>query len=406
MNFSKRLLFSIVILLIGTMSAHAWLRRPYEDATVVERSGLIVVGHLEAESIKFVAHEMNSDRGKSWEHHATLVITDVLKGITYSKRIPIVLHYGLSPLIGGLSPKQHGFSSTHTPQISENKSNNRIYILDRGSSAKSFAPLVSDAGKNNLWFLRKDCGAYGEKPGTKTYGICDPEDLQPLAMKEYYLAYLSDNPVVTLNRYAKKNPEVTDRVEQYVDHVEVQKLLKIKDPRERFDKLLPYYLKASTWNMKSEARNGIISCGNVAGEKFLLLFNDPEYERQRKSIIQIWSRINYEEATPVAVAYLVDILKREDKFWAMQDLEKGWWNKDEDSERRSRRRASYREVYYAVCSLKAFQDPRSKDALELTRKRWKSINFENPQILEACEEALKAISQEQGMDDQQKHQQD
>ena len=399
MILSRRFLISIAMLFVWSTSAHGFLRCHFEDATVMERSELVVVGHLEADSIQFVPHKHGPNEGRSWEHHATLVITEVLKGKSSDKRIPIVIHYGLTPQVGGTSI-EHGFDPTHAPLLKKDKKNDPIHILDTGSSARSHKPLVSDAGKDNLWFLRKGIrrnGLSNKELDAKTYGILDPEDLRPLAMKDYFLAYLSEDPVSVLKKYVEKHPEAKDRVERYVDHLEVQKILKIEDPRERFDKLLPYYLKGVTWNMASDARNGILSCGKVAGEKFLLLFDDPKYKNQRKDIIRIWSQIGYKEATPVVVPLLVDTLKREDPFWATQNLEKGWWNDDSNPDLQRKRQTSYGEVFFAAYMLKAFPDPRSKESLELTKKRWGSIHFENPQIIEACEASLKAISAEEGV---------
>ena len=52
------------------------------------------------------------------------------------------------------------------------------------------------------------------------------------------------------------------------------------------------------------------------------------------------------------------------------------------------RRDIYGEVYSAVCALKNSKDSRAIETLLLTRKRWQAINFDNKQIVEACEAAL------------------
>jgi hypothetical protein len=90
-----------------------------EDATVVERSELIVVAHLKKGSILKVSHEKSPVAGASWEHHAVLVITTVLKGKCDKQEIPLIIHYGLLPLVRG--------ESKDSPK-------NVVQILDDGGS--------------------------------------------------------------------------------------------------------------------------------------------------------------------------------------------------------------------------------------------------------------------------------
>jgi len=247
---------------------------------------------------------------------------------------------------------------------------------------------VSDAGKDNLWFLRKRSGFFGRKPGTGKYGIVDPEDLQPLHLKDYFLAYLSEDPESAVKRHMVNNPAVVQRAQRYLDHLEIQRIFKIKDPSHRLEKLLPFYVKRTTWGVTREARQGIISCGKVAGKSLLTVFQDSKHKDLRDDIILIWRDIGYKEA----VHLLINLLKQHDQFWENQDLKKGWWNSDVGSELTRNRREVYGEIYYAVCALRSFADPRAREAIEITRQRWKSINFENSQIVEECEAALKAFT--------------
>jgi hypothetical protein len=355
---------------------------------MLERSELIVVGHLEADSIKYVPHKRKAGEGRSWEHHATLVISDVLKGSSDSRSIPIILHYGLSPRVGGTSVG-HGFDPDQGV-LPKDDPNAAIYILDTGASDWSGRPLVIDAGKDNLWFLRKRSEFFGRMPGTGKYGIVDPEDLQPLQLKDYFLAYLSKDPESAVKKHMVNNPALAQRVQRYLDHLEIQRILKIKDPSHRFEKLLPFYVKRTTWGMTPEARQGIISCGKVAGKGLLVVSQDSKHKDLRYDIIRIWNNVGYKEAVPI----LINLLKQHDQFWENQDLKKGWWNRDVGSELTRKRRAVYGEIYYTVCALRSFADPRAREAIEITRRRWKSINFENPQIVEECEAALKAFAKQ------------
>jgi len=125
---------------------------------------------------------------------------------------------------------------------------------------------------------------------------------------------------------------------------------------------------------------------------YVYKFDDPTCSESRYDIIRVWGAIGYSEAVPI----LIDLLKNHDQFWAAQNLQKGWWNKDVGSDQTRRRRDVYGEVYYSVCALRAFKDPRAQSVIEKTRDRWKAISFNNPQIVEECEAALQELSAIEG----------
>jgi hypothetical protein len=360
-----------LLLILCPKAALAWLRFTDEDATVVERSELIVVAHLKEGSIVKVSHEKSAVAGASWEYHATLVISTVLKGKCDKKEIPLVIHYGLSVVDQSEekdSPK-HG-----------------IRIVDTGGSNRTDIP-VKDAGADNLWFLRKRSGIYGREPGTGNFGIVDPEDLQPLELKPYFLTYLSDSPEAAVKEYIRKNPKMAERAKRYLDHLEVQRILKTEDPGKRYDALLPFFLNRA-WGTNGEVYSCIVACGNVAGERLKSVFTDPKHHDLRETIIRMWRDMGYRPIAPV----LIDLLIQHDRFWASQDLKKGWWNDWSDPELTKRRHDIYGEVYSAVYTLRSFGDPKAKDALEMTRKRWSAVNFDNKQIVEECEAALRELA--------------
>lgn len=94
--------------LCSFFSTHSFagLRALDEDAVVVRRSELIVVGRLKRGSVKYVphkhvAHPTIPGNPASWEHHAMLTISEVLKGKTKENEMTIVLRYGLDPAVGG-----------------------------------------------------------------------------------------------------------------------------------------------------------------------------------------------------------------------------------------------------------------------------------------------------------------
>lgn len=361
------------LLLLSVISgrALAWIRPTFEDAIVAERTELLVVAHLKAHTVKKVPHERQPGDGASWEHHATLVITDVLKGKCDKREIPVILHYGLKPVV-----RQGGIDSSR--QV--------IEILDTGGNFRRLQ--VSDAGQDNLWFLRRRGGIYGREPGTGSFGIVDPEDVQPLALKQYFLCYFAADPVAAVKDYVRKNPDTAKRSTRYFDHLEIQSILTLKDPKRRYERLLPYFLRRATWNMKFEARDGIVACGPVAGERLKELFRNPAYHQFRQWVIGMWRDMEYRPAAPL----LVDLLRQHEKFWAQQRLKEGWWSDETDPELTRRRQDVYGEVYTAVYTLRSFRDPQARDILEATRKQWTGIGFENTQIVEECDAALRELT--------------
>jgi hypothetical protein len=176
------ILLGMVSVALFVSDAQAWPRVRYEDAQVVERSEVIAIAHIKRESIRFV-------RSDHWEHQARLVITEVLKGALADTEIPITIHFGLLPVVGGYVKRPEFMVNLRT--TGQEYPKDHIAIIDFALPAVD--PIVPDAGCDHLWFLRRRSGPRGEQPGT-LYGIVDPEDLRPLALKEYFLAYLSPDP--------------------------------------------------------------------------------------------------------------------------------------------------------------------------------------------------------------------
>ncbi|MFH1742019.1 MAG: hypothetical protein ABIH23_23705 [bacterium] len=366
-------------------SVDAWLRRGYEDTVVAERSELIVVGHLKKESIEYVPHTNKPDRGRSWEHHATLVVTEVFKGRLEENEIPIIIHYGLTPLIGGYW--EQGGAKIDLRGIGLGYPADTIQIYDTGSSAWRLTPLIEDAGRDNLWMLRRRSGTFGRKPGTGKFGIVDPEDIQPLEFKDYFLALLSQHPEKSVREEMGRNPAVAKRAARYVALQEIQRILKIPDARTRVKKLLPYYLDLRTMY---DARAGIVEAGEVAGVYLEEPFHNPQNSISTIDIIRIWGEIDYRPC----VGILIDLLKKHDKFWASQNLGPDWQHSYNDPELDRNRYRIYGEMCAAVEALREIGDPRARKAIEQTKERWETIGFGNQQILRECRKALDELTVE------------
>ena len=173
--------------------AHAWLRRAYSDAEIVSRAELIVVGKVKPGSIVLVPHE-TKDQGASREHHAELLIDEVLKGQTSTTSMVVSIHYGLDPVVGGYTSNRFGMLDARSTRTNYPK--DVIEIFDTGSSSVSLAPITGDIRTNHVWLLHH---VKYTSPGFPTFatihdsdmiGVVDPEDIQPIGKRDELLRQL------------------------------------------------------------------------------------------------------------------------------------------------------------------------------------------------------------------------
>jgi hypothetical protein len=183
------LVAAVVMFAAWVPLAQAWLRPIYQDAEVVARSELIVVGRLDKDSLKYVSHEKTGSGGASWEYYATLQVSEVLKGTLQEKQIPIVINYGLDPLVGGHLIRENRNIGAGEPGAALPP--DRIDLIDTGNSARSLDPILQGAQQDNLWFLRHLGGEFGREAGKGPLGIVDPEDVAALKFKAYFQALLA-----------------------------------------------------------------------------------------------------------------------------------------------------------------------------------------------------------------------
>ncbi|MEI6809117.1 MAG: hypothetical protein WCN95_10380 [bacterium] len=363
-------------------SAYAWLRPLYEDALVVERSELIVIGHLKEGSIDYVPHSKKPGEDSSGVHHARLIITDVLKGHAAEKEIPIIIHYGLTPLVGGYV-KRDTFMIDYRGGSAEYPTN-IVEILDTGNSCSGMPPLVKDARDDNIWFLRRRSGTYGREVGTGDLGIVDPEDLRPIELKGYFLAYLSRNPQTEIQRYQWMLSETENRAQRYLDHLAVQRILKTEDVAKRLERLRGFYLKHQSWDMKQEARDAIIACGAHAAPFLMSMFDDPALAERRGDIILIFREIRYQPVAPK----LVRLLESHTEFWRSAPILDGGWNHGRDEKDQENRNRIYTEVYHVLYALQTLGDASATPAVRETKRQWQQAGLHSDQIVEECDRFL------------------
>ena len=347
-------------------TAHAWMRLGYDDAEVVARADAIVVGRLDRASIAVVDHP--PDRGLSHEHHATLQITEVIAGRIDEAQIEVVLHYGLTPVVGG--DWEHAGGAVH---LHPETPHDRIEILDTGNSAVSLAPLVPDASVDHVWLLRRRSGRYGDSPDPNApYGIVDPEDLQDRSLLPYLRSYLAPDPETAVRDYLAAHPEIGARAQRYLDRLQIERILAQDDPRARCPRLVPYWLDGAFWNGRPLVEPATIAaCAPHVGEALLAAFHDPDRASMRREIIAAWGKGTYAPAQPVLVA----LLNEQRAFWRREAPGVGWWNGRDGAsgDRMQTRRARYSELAAAIKALGAIGDDDARLEVDATCERWAAV---------------------------------
>jgi len=386
MKLATGILITVGLVLAGR-PAYGWLRPCYEDITIVQRSELIVVGRLKRGSV------ISASPGEGYsQYRARLAITNVLKGTIDDAEIPVIIYHGLTPLIGGYI-NEGGVMMDLRPLYGETRKD-AIHIIDTGGDT-TFDPLVSDAGEDNLWFLRRRSGNDGREAGTGNFGIVDPEDVQPLSLQDYFLAYLSADPEAGVKTQLALHPEIARRAQRYLDHMEVQRILVLPDPDTRIQRLLPFYIKGQFWaagppTHHFEARRGIVDCRETSAPYLQRLFQDPGLVNLRKDVIDMLGEASIRAR--IHIMQLIELLEEHDRFWSGQHLEEGWWNNDPDSELTRQRRRLYEEILSSLVTLGKIGDDSAVSAINQTKATWERIN--NPsshRIVKQCDEALRLI---------------
>lgn len=234
----------------------------YEDATVVDRSDLIVVGHLKENSIGYLAHPNTAAEDQilmgysqqsgisnaapyplRWEHPAILVISEVIKGKSTNHEIPIIIGQGLDVVYGrdARDDEMEGFN----PASRKDYPKNFVRLFEKQYSSMIWPdlPVVDDARKDYVWFLSRGGGA-GTMGDTNALGVMCRQDIQPEAMKGYFEAYLSDHREEAVKAYADEHPEVAFRAQRWLDRLattrEWEGVKAIKDPQAKARAMATY----------------------------------------------------------------------------------------------------------------------------------------------------------------------
>jgi hypothetical protein len=431
----KKFTLSLVFVSACAFTAGAALLERVDDATLVERSEMIVVGHLKDGSIQLVSHTNASDRSIAQSnsveprvprtnstgavqafvfhstadlsnlslphlfppsHPAVLVISEVIKGKYTNAEIPIVIGSVFDVRVVGAAGEAGGNDSKKDEHgVATNDSLKHVQIIGRYEGGPSL--VVEDAGKDIVWFLRRQGGNSGRGLSATSgfsFGVVDAQDMQALKWKECFEAYLCKDPEEALKSYAANHPETSQRAQSWLDHLEIQRIVKIEDPAKRCESLLPHYLNDQTRG--PELLQGIMSCGSIADGKLVPVFQDPKYKNRRLDIIWIWGAMDYKEAAPV----LISLLEEGNRFWAEQNVTGGWQAAADRSEMGEKRQTVTSEVLFSVTALGKLRDPGSKATIEMTKQSWGSMTLGTARtesvaigsvIVQECDRALKSL---------------
>ncbi|MEY2487359.1 MAG: hypothetical protein QOH39_3007 [Verrucomicrobiota bacterium] len=176
----------LAALLLGR--AAAWPTKLYGDGEVVGRAELIVVARVKEGSIKKII----AGRGSSYEHHAILVISRVVKGELHKEELPITISYGLLPVSARqekhMTPDEDATKRSGPEEPGEST---KIY---EDNPSMGFGPRVSgDVYQEQIWLLHRLGPPRGDNPELSpagAFGISNPEDLQPLKKEQQLSALL------------------------------------------------------------------------------------------------------------------------------------------------------------------------------------------------------------------------
>jgi len=195
-RLSKTLLIVLGLFCVVTVS-YAWMRRHYSDSEIVSRAELIVIGRIKADSIVYVPHEIKDSAGASWEYHAELLISEVVKGTNTASSMVVSIHYGLTPIFGGCYTNRDGTVidlrelinfTTGSKTTKTNYPSDIIQVLDTGSTGGGAFVFTGDIRTNHIWLLHHVRPPWHHD--SDMIGVLDPEDIQPMAKKAELMSYL------------------------------------------------------------------------------------------------------------------------------------------------------------------------------------------------------------------------
>jgi hypothetical protein len=124
------------------------------------------------------------------EYAAALSASEVLKGALTDPTVPVVLHHGLTPVVGGLLDNEHEMIDAG------HRREGVIELWDTGNSALG-PPFVADAREEHIWLLSRHSDYWVYNGHTvpeyaRQLGISEPDEVLPMSEKDAVIRLLAE----------------------------------------------------------------------------------------------------------------------------------------------------------------------------------------------------------------------
>jgi hypothetical protein len=330
------------------------------DAELVDRSELIVIGRLQGDSVRKIQHP------PGYEHHATLIIKDILKGDFRDRQTTLMIQHGLH-----VTSKE-----------------GKVELRSSSTSPVQWLPVAADARQDQIWFLRKRQSGNGEPDAPWMWSVYGSHEVQSVDLTDYFKILLSPDPEPKVRAYLKSHPQLAVRAVEYLESREVKRILNEPDPAIRFQRLLPYFFGAADESTRRSAHRALLDGGPESGPYLMAAFQRYQFDRHRPDIIGIWASTGYAGCADVLISLL------DENHRAYLDLHGRLERQGPESRidpRDVEQLAS--EVRAAIYALSEIGDPRAEQLIAETRRRWQDIRSAKKEILEVCESATQRLQE-------------
>ena len=393
----KRIFGFTLILIVSTRSATAWIRYYAPDDELVRRSDAIVIGYVEDSFTPFTQPPRYPNNYNYTEYHTKLVVTEVLAGKMTLGRTPIIIHYGLRPVVLKDKPDFQDMISPTAADATTGPSV-PVGIFDAATTAIG-GPRTDNIRKDHIWFLSERAHA-SPGPGNEDVsepGVWSPQDVQTVDQKDYYLAVLTGDPNA-LAPFVAGDSYPAQRARLAQSRLNLSKIGTIVDPSARAQKLMEIFqtqkLYTSESQLYSSSLNQLLDCGSVGQAMLAPLIQKPDRTYEREAIIAGLAGKDYRPAIPP----ILNWLQQEDQWWATKTRQDMIWTVTEGPRGgepwHDPRFVSYRTILAAVNALGKMQVTEAKPLIQQIRERWSAMgrHVESGWDLpDRCNSALAAI---------------
>jgi hypothetical protein len=386
-----------LVLAASNRSASAWLRYYAPDDELVQRSDAIVIGHVDDSFTPFAPPPRYPNDFQCTQYRTILIVTEVLVGKMTLGPTPIVIHYGIKPVV--LKDKSD-FVYTINPTTADATTgpNVPVGIFDAATTCIG-GPPSDNIRKDHIWFLSsKQHGGPG--PGNEDIsapGIWSPQDVQTADQKAYYLAVLTGDPDA-LAPFVAGDSYPAQRARLAQSRLHLAKIGAIADPSARAEELMKVFqtqkLYTSESQLYSSSLNQLLNCGSAGEDMLVSLIATPDRTYERSEIIAGLGGKDYRAAIPA----ILDWLRQEDQWWAMKTHQDMIWTVTEGPRGgepwHDPRFISYRTLLAAVDAMGKMNVAEAKPLIQQIRARWIDVREHEDggwYLPDHCDSALAAM---------------